>query len=548
MKNSEGLSDLSEEQLRAIERFKEYHANKDAKEGQLHQLIWSIDDKANDNFLKCTCGAALHVNEPIYVRVEPRKPPAETINAIHKKKRVKFEEWMRASISDAAYESLYQSALVTLSDETFGQIRLYPSVFEMHFGLGMYLRNRFVHSGLLYCGIDPDNLSSSALSKLIRHCLPEFAEYNLVYDQLEQEPLYTAYRYCMKVRGYFPKEEFIKHYDILLEAEAINNANPYSILDDNHYDEWCEWSKKYDTKLQEYTIATLYEIWNFEKLRTDLGNKITDACEAICLAATGDDQTSFMPSEIAYIMAGASDEMSMKAFDWAVEDYRVVDYLPDSLFKKRGLVLRAVALCGDFLERATAYQDDDEVVLAAVTNSPHALTFASSRLQNDRKMLIVAASNAQYGDVFREECMAKYNDDDELVRLALMANGANVKDASTRVRNDINFGLLAIQNKRDIYPDLSYEGLSDELKKDRRIVEEVAQTWDSMPSEFPPKEYADDDAVAALLSVHEDHYCLYGLSRRLKERYMTEDELEKWGFDPYWWDDDWCDDEDEEDE
>ena len=35
------------------------------------------------------------------------------------------------------------------------------------------------------------------------------------------------------------------------------------------------------------------------------------------------------------------------------------------------------------------------------------------------------------------------------------------------------------------------------------------------------------------------------MTRRIKEKYMTEDELERWGRDPWWWHDDNEDDEDE---
>ena len=37
-----------------------------------------------------------------------------------------------------------------------------------------------------------------------------------------------------------------------------------------------------------------------------------------------------------------------------------------------------------------------------------------------------------------------------------------------------------------------------------------------------------------ILAERGDHYRLLGMSRRIKERYMTEDELEKWGDEPWW--------------
>ena len=81
-----------------------------------------------------------------------------------KKERMK---WLHESGCGIAQESLFQSAMVTLPDETFEQVRLHPSTTEMHFGLGLALRNRFVHSGLLWSGVNPDNLSSEATLRQI---------------------------------------------------------------------------------------------------------------------------------------------------------------------------------------------------------------------------------------------------------------------------------------------------------------------------------------------------------------------------------------------
>lgn len=181
------------------------------------------------------------------------------------------------------------------------------------------------------------------------------------------------------------------------------------------------------------------------------------------------------------------------------------------------------------------YQGDIEVVTEAVTNNASALNYASNRLTNDRELVKLAASHAFYCGVFDEEPLSKYNDDDELMQIAIKANRANIADASDRIRNDITFALLAVQNRCEYYPDEAYESLSPVLRRDRRIVEAVARTWEPVPNCFPPKEFADDDTVASLLARHEDHFDLFGMSRRIKEQYYTEDEFERWGDDPWWW-------------
>lgn len=524
------LFDLNEEQARAVERFCNYHqaceVHNSDEQAPKHSIEWRMDYDDGDLVLVCCCGATLHLTGPIYVTVG-------------KSGRMKC---LNESGRGIAQENLFQSALVTLPEDTFEQVRLHPSTTEMHFGLGLYLRNKFVHSGLLWSGVDPDDQSSDATFRLIKYCIPELREFDLIYDELGYGALYDAYRYCMEIRKVFPMAEFTKHYDLLREARELDEANPYSILDDGHYDEWRTWSDKAREKRKQYRIETLYEIWNFDSIRKELRDEVVRECEEICLAALRGERGGFMPSEIAYTISGLTDERAMQAFTWAVENYDVVDYLPDELFTRRDLALMAVSCWGRQLERAKLFQDDDEIVLAAVANAPRSIEFASDRLQNDRRVLIEAASHADSDLIFFEGPMAKHNDDDELVGLAIDANGANIAYASERIRSDFDWAMRAVSNRRDIYPEASYEDLSDELKKDRRIALTVAK-WDSMPNNFPDPSLADDDELGAALAQKDDRLALFGMSRRIKEKYMTAEELEHWGDDPWWWHED--DDEDE---
>ena len=568
MKNFEELYGLNEEQARAVERFCSYHqscgARIDGDEEADRHLEWRMNHDDRTLELVCTCGTTLHVTDSIYVSIKQPLfkwgdnalakriademvgefvPEAASIDLDdEKKERMK---WLHESGRGIAQDSLFQSALVTLPESTFEQVRLHPSVTDMHFGLGLYLRNRFVHSGLLWSGVDPDNQSSGALRKLIEYCIPELNDYELVYSQIEYGALHGAYRYCMEVRGRLPKAELTKHYDLLLEAQSVADSNPYSILDDEHRDEWRAWSDKAQEKRRQYKRETLYEIWNYDAIRLDLGDAAAKECEDICLAALNGERSGFMPSEIAYVMAGATDDKALRAFDWAVEDHDVVGYLPDKLFERRDLVLRAISRRGRLLERATRFQDDDEVVLSAVTNNPSAIKHASKRLQEDRRVLVATAKNAHDDLVFYEGPMSLHNDDDELVELALKANGMNVAFASERVRSDLGYAKLAWENVHSHTHFGMYDYLSDELKRNLELALVIARNCDTPPSHFPPIELADNDELGEQLAARGDHYLLEGMTRRIKEKYMTEDELERWGRDPWWWHDDNEDDEDE---
>lgn len=517
---------LNDEQSRAVERFQALHACEGTS--QRHDLAWMVEDSSNEALLVCSCGATLHVGESIYVSIDPEKSDYPYASP---------DEWFLDGAVSAAEESLYQSAFVTLGDETFEQIRLHPSTAVMHFGLGLYLRNQFVHSGLISCERrDPDSLSSAVLERLIKYCLPELAEHDLVYGRIERNPLYGAYRYCMTARGRFPKEELTRHYDILVEAKKLSDANPFSFFDDDQQDQWWEWSRRCREKEREYDLATLHEIWSFGNMRARCGDDVVDAWKNICLAAAGAEPPCFVPSEIAVLLAGFEDEEALRAFDWTVGDYKTVGYLPDSLFEDRSLALRAVSECGELLEKATLYQDDDEMVLAAVSSSPSAIKFASLRLQEDRRVLVEAASNATYDLVFHDEPMARYNDDDELATLAIKANGENIIYASERIRSDLDYAKMALSDPHGDGCGV-YGALSDDLKKNLEVALLVVQKCNGWMWDFPTIELADNDELGAALAARGDHYLLEGMSRRIKEKYMTEDELGHWGDDPFWWED-----------
>lgn len=518
----------NDEERLAIKRFKELHPS-----GDNHALNWMFSADGEElTQITCTCGATLHLDEPIFVSIEPPKVLADGLEPVDKAAVLKA---MRTR-EKTSIEAIYESALVTLDDETLQAIRLNPSITDMHFGLGLYIRNRFIHSGKPGYVRDPDSTSSAVLRMLVEKVLPEFASLPLFYSRIKHGPVYEAFQYCVAVKNRVPVEEVASGYRHLVEASEVSSANPYSILNDEEYEQWRAWEDRSRELEETFDQAFLQAVWSFNTLADALSDSVVEQARSLCLESLNEDN-AFIPSEIAYFLDGRSNppDVALCALSWTVSDIRRVRRLPSKVFTKRETALEAAKTNGDCLQFMPKYRDDIEVVTEAVTNNASALNYASDRLTNDRELVNLAASHAFYCGVFDEEPLSNYDDDDEIMRLAIKANGANIADASDRIRNDIDFALLAVQNRREYYPDEAYESLTPELKRDRRIVEAVARTWEPVPNCFPPKEFADDDTVASLLARHEDHFDLFGMSRRIKEQYYTEDELERWGDDPWWW-------------
>ena len=103
---------------------------------------------------------------------------------------------------------------------------------------------------------------------------------------------------------------------------------------------------------------------------------------------------------------------------------------------------------------------------------------------------------------------------------------------STSIPSDLR---LAWGNVRSYTHSGMYDNLSDELKGSLELALVIARNCETLPLHFPPIELADNDELGSVLAARGEHYLLNGMSRRIKKRYMSEDELERWGSDPHWW-------------
>ena len=104
-------------------------------------------------------------------------------------------------------------------------------------------------------------------------------------------------------------------------------------------------------------------------------------------------------------------------------------------------------------------------------------------------------------------------------------------DASDRLRDDKELVLFAIKNTDDVGVLNFYDDLSPHMQEDRDVVLAIA-ACPSIPFDFPPERYCDDDEVGRLLAdenLHEDHFTLFNMSPRIKKMWMSEEELERWG-------------------
>lgn len=245
----------------------------------------------------------------------------------------------------------------------------------------------------------------------------------------------------------------------------------------------------------------------------------------------------YVPAELAYLAVPAlkgSDywEKGKDALFWLLGEigfYPEKIPLPSWLFSDNRIAQEALRLNGNLICFMEDRQQDAEAAKIALKSAWPSYKYISEALLQDREVLKAAFSCDRCGSLLSKDFFCRYNDDDELVKLAVTASGENLSWASERIRDDFDMVCLAIDNVNHM--DNIYKEISPSLRSDKRIVAKIASS-PTVPFHFPPVEYRDDDEIGALLAdekIHGDHFALIRMSRRIKEKYMTNEELERWG-------------------
>ncbi len=294
-----------------------------------------------------------------------------------------------------------------------------------------------------------------------------------------------------------------------------------------------------------YCIAGI--LWDFEayeKRANELGipKETTKVLRDFCINSLQETerQPLFVPGSVlllpAFEMLSPGEQANvMKDLDvlfdqWSLE---VLDEIPEAAFVQRDIACYVLGKDGDLLGRMPYWQNDKELVLVAVCSRYSAIKKADKSLMEDREVLRAAFENARHS-ILNDEFYSQFSDDDEFVRIAVKSYAANLTFASQRFRDDKEFVLFAIKNTDSLGVSNFYKHLSPHMQEDRDVVLAIA-ACPSDPHEFPPEQYRDDDEVGRLLAdenLHEDTYTLFNMSPRIKEKWLSEEELER--FDERW--------------
>lgn len=451
-------------------------------------------------------------------------------------------------------EEVANEVISRLGDQGIDRIRHHPSSSCMHFGLGLWIRNEYIHSGKMGFVVEPNSASSEITGLIASKVLPEYAEFPLAVELFDQSRtiFISAHRYYLD-RDISKMTSAIRaHYELLAKAEEKLESTKKAIdwSSEDHSEIWhTAWKERWDCNdtFKERVIRDLFDEELIEELRNNEDEIISSRLDDVIhfkdyvLETVSTDTTFFVPAKIAYLadpkLKGSPKwEKGKDALLWLVDEinfYYDGEPLPSWLFDDDEIALAALRINGNFIRYMGDRRSDLSSAIEALRSAWPSYKYIDKDLMEDREAIKAAFSCNGCLSVLYEDAFRKYNDDNELVALALRSEGENLSWSSERIRDDFDMVCLAIENCR--YMDNIYKNISERLRSDKRIVERIASR-PTIPMEFPPAEFKDDDEIGALLAdtdIHGDHFALYGMSRRIKEKYMTEDELDRWGNGDY---------------
>lgn len=388
-----------------------------------------------------------------------------------------------------------------------------PSTTEQHFGLGLYIRNKYIHGNEeAYDLGHPDDISHMILDKIFQQLLPD--EYG--YDEDLASTLFSSKKYrnlrkeYKRIYGAYPKDfvrEASKHV-----AKKYNERYGFE-----HYD---------SKDINEYILKLAEEFWHEEKFReaTEL-KEIT--YEDIFMYVKEikeifDKKDIFLPLEISWLMFPkkiSKEEYQLfqiRLMSIIDKTPSITEYLNDKYYEDKLIAMGALKWSWT-MKYMPMWQNDDEMVNYAIEQGCGAIEFINTHYLKDRDFIIKAVRNSGNNSIMYYDQMKPYRSDREIAVIACKVHGWNFTRLSNKLRNDSELAEIAMKNAG---PNNVYRYLGSKLKKDRKLA--LLECESERPDvENFIDEFKDDDEIAEkIIRLHgKRSWSLYYMSDRIKDKY-----------------------------
>ena len=390
----------------------------------------------------------------------------------------------------------------SLSQEDKDYIFKHPSSIDHHFGMGLGIRNKYIHGQNLEFDVGhPDSLSSEITSKIASLIIDNYDYENPFYRHMYDDFTFDhVRRLYFALMGEYPDrilDEYADKPDDYAAAKECKQVIRDIVLNAERFKDNCKAYGITEAQYQVYVkFADEYNAHNWDVVPYDvalLGSK----------KLPKEERDRWLELMRAVLEQAPRMSITMPAF----------------VFNQRDAVLLAVSVFGKALKRFPRFNKDDDIICMALMDNGEAIQYVHKDMRADPKYLRLALSS-EYGDTLKMRCLEKYRDQDEWVKIALEANGKNIKYASPRIRDDFEMAKFAVLHQKDFYPESTVCNLSKRLRDNIEIALIDIRDGHACVDDYS-KRLRDSEKVAEALLDSEQSWKLYLMSERIQKKFSV---------------------------
>jgi hypothetical protein len=149
------------------------------------------------------------------------------------------------------------------------------------------------------------------------------------------------------------------------------------------------------------------------------------------------------------------------------------EYFGDNIKKDREVAKLAVEHDGNLLKVFSDFQNDGEIVRIAIQNTSAAFRYASELIKNSRDFVLWAVQNANYRKGVPILGQTKFLDDEEIALLAVKNYGGEYMVLSDRLQRNVDIVIQALAQNPKIIAEVPTETVSEVLHKHKNKLQEI---------------------------------------------------------------------------
>lgn len=402
-----------------------------------------------------------------------------------------------------------------LSDEEKEYMMDIPDSFNQHFGVGMYIRNKYIHGKKETQNFgDPDYLSSIIVERIFSMLLPEEYDYGdtLTKAFFENKQFLNLRKVYKKIYGDYPKG-FVKR---AKEYVKLTQDEKYNIA---YYSE---------TDIKAYVKELAKELWHEEQFVAESEKKGIEYKEIAVyvenIKSIYEEMGCFLPLEISWLTVPekiTKEEYQLfqiKIMSAINDNIRIVEMLNSKYFEDKMIAMVALR-CSWTMKYMPMWQNDDEMVWYAAEQGCSCIEYVADTFLRNREFVLFAVQHSENEVIMHYEEMKLYRSDKEIALWACEVNAGNFAYIDGQLQDDYKVAEIAIKNTHN---SSVYSWLGPTLKENRQLALLECDYERPDTENFIDAFKNDDEIAEKIIRLHgKKSWSLYWMSERIQKKYMV---------------------------